>query len=109
MDTNQQIELRAITTVKLQGQNEKLPIYWTSPVYTDNLPWEDKGGSVLEYILNEGEYFYYTDANRTDMAWYGNGTKITLHGINETSLKKNSSESAIDPDSILSNGVSALP
>ena len=34
---------------------------------------EEKQAELLE-ILEDGEYFYYTDANKLDMVWYGSGT-----------------------------------
>lgn len=37
--------------------------------------WDEDNG--MSHTLLEGEYFFYTDSNKSDIAYYGAGTKIT--------------------------------
>ena len=58
------------------------------------------------YTLKSGEYFYYTDKDFTDLAWYGSGTKITRHK-GTPAIYKLKSENNISVDDIASNGLAA--
>lgn len=58
------------------------------------------------YTLKAGEYFYFTDKNKLDIAYYGPGTKIirsntTLH------LTKYESNNGISPETIAQYGLAA--
>jgi hypothetical protein len=58
------------------------------------------------YTLKDGEYLYYTNTDKNDLAYYGSGTKIT-RSINTPKIYKTKSESTITADDIASLGLSA--
>lgn len=59
------------------------------------------------YTLKENEYFFYTDKNKTDMTYYGNGTKV--HRSNESVVltRSVSDDAESEIDDILQNGLGA--
>lgn len=84
LGTNEQIELRDIAQVYLDGSS--LNLYWirqedatvkeggTAYFYFDNdIPGNTTG---TYHTLLEGEYIYYTDGSKLDYGWYGKGTRI---------------------------------
>jgi len=56
------------------------------------------------YILKEGEYFFYTDKNKSELAYYSTGTGITLEG----NVKIPTCD-IIDISTILDSGISEIP
>lgn len=86
LSTNEQIEIRKPAEVKLN--EAQTYIYWTlnkSSLDTDKkIKFVDTGtitiGGVEKqrytYTLKDGEYFYYTDQNKLDLAFYGGGTEL---------------------------------
>lgn len=102
LGTNEQIEIREIAKIKLDGI---INLYWMlnsddpnaytqefkfDEVYSDNEISAPESGKNA-YTLKEGEYLFYTDQNKTDFAYYGAGSIIVKSGINQ--LKRNSSGS----------------
>ena len=108
LGTNEQIELRYFAETELKcaesNSTEKIFVYWTSPSLVTSLGWKNN-----TYTLQDGEYFYYTDINKNDMAWYGSGTEIKLNNIDSNLLVKTDDELTISPDDILKNGIAAIP
>lgn len=84
LSTQEQIEIREPVQVKIQSMGAN--IYWERKNEDMLTRAEDtlrglkrayffpKG--ALSYTLQEGEYFYYTDTDKLDMAYYGCGTEI---------------------------------
>ena len=66
--------------------------------------WDDD--NKTSYTLKENEYFFYTNKNKTDLAYYGNGTKIERIG-NVELVRKISSEDYATADDILQYGLAA--
>lgn len=73
--TSDTIELRKANETQLKGT---VPCYWVTASTDDNgnykLPFEDS--SITEYMLQDGEYFFYTDSTHTDLVSLGSGTVI---------------------------------
>jgi hypothetical protein len=76
---HEQVEIREQIKVELDSSNTN--IYWElldeDALVDDNnkikFPFDESG----RYTLQAGEYFYYTDGNKQDIAYYGAGTVIT--------------------------------
>jgi hypothetical protein len=60
----------------------------------------------LEYTLKDGEYFYYTDMNKTDLAFCGSGTTIK-RTIKTPAIYKYTSDPKISAEDISSAGLNA--
>ena len=135
LGSNEQIEIRKLIQVKLDGANTNL--YWT----VDNLvstsmiggrgrldfPWDEepvfinkdtrnlwvasdgeskKEKIYLAYTLKEGEYIYYTDMNKSDIAFYGFGTTVR-RGLKTPDIFKYTSDDVINSDEISTQGLNA--
>lgn len=107
LGAQQRIEILDEMTVNL---NEPCYVYWTRADDADNTEneqttwtWTEDGGNA--YTLGEGEYFYLTDAGKTDIAAYGSGTKIKRTGDFE--LKKKASEEDTSAEAIAEYGAAA--
>ena len=102
LGTNEQIELRDIAQVYLDGSS--LNLYWirqedttvkegdTAYFYFDNdIPGKTDG---TYHTLLEGEYLYYTDGSKLDYGWYGKGTRIEKNNDtpNLTKVKQNETD-----------------
>ena len=60
------------------------------------------------YTLKEGEYLYYTNAKKTNMAYYGAGS-IIIKSEKTPLLRKNASKGLVKADDIMNNGLDAIP
>ena len=71
----------------------------------DENPYDD------EYTLKEGEYLFYTNKNKLDVAFYGNGTvvKRVCGKDRKLTLKKSTSDEKITEADILEKGTAAIP
>lgn len=73
--TSDTIELRKANETQLKGT---VSCYWVTSSTDDNgnykLPFDD--ASTTEYMLQDGEYFFYTDSTHTDIVSLGSGTVI---------------------------------
>jgi hypothetical protein len=58
------------------------------------------------YTLKEGEYLYYTDINKSDIAFYGFGSTIRRKH-NTPIIYKYSTEDVISSEEIASQGLSS--
>ena len=125
LGTNEQIEIREFVSVKLDEMSTN--IYWqrkdeTPDMYNrikftfDEDPIDNEGQATtkdnpnfkkcLSYTLKDGEYFYYTGPNKTDIAWYGSGTKIKRTD-KTPEIYKYGSDDSISTEDIASQGLSA--
>ena len=60
----------------------------------------------LSYTLKEGEYFYYTDMNKTDIAFYGSGTTIKRN-LKTSEIYKYTTDEVISAEEISAAGLNA--
>ena len=60
------------------------------------------------YTLKEGEYLYYTNAKKTNMAYYGAGS-IIIKSEKTPKLIKNTSKGTVKAEDIMNNGLDAIP
>ena len=130
LGTNEQIEIREVIQVELDGANTNL--YWEIPDLVSTtggyleFPFNEepvhpstgvkvvvtsemkKGEDYiyLAYTLKEGEYLYYTDMNKSDIAYYGFGTTIR-RGLNTQTIFKYASDDVISTAEISTNGINA--
>jgi len=126
LGTDEKIEIREISNIYLDSSTEYL--YWNLNnssnqlrlVYDNKTDFE--GGISLvtySYSLGENEYIYYTDANKLDMAYYGNGTKVTIYDYIATPIGTDTSykndrvyyilDNSVSNDTILSSGLNSVP
>lgn len=128
LGTDEQIEIRNFVKVDLDEQSTN--IYWTrndEDTFTNHdsgkITFEfdedfvedpdgqynekqGKNGYYSSYTLKEGEYFYYTTKDKIDLAYYGNGTKITRKA-KTPEIYKYKSDLEISSDEISSYGLAA--
>lgn len=120
LGTNEQIEIQEIEKVELDGIAN---LYWTlnsdkadhtsstfyfTEKYFDNNILKSKFGSIKNaYMLKEGEYLYYTDAKKNDLAYYGAGTWVVKNfGWGEDNLVRDNNNN-ITIEDVEENGISA--
>lgn len=121
LSANQQIEIIEPVVVTL-GPKEGdtvtsniVNVYWVrnddqirtitkGGLKTLKFDWDEDAGTA--YTLKENEYFFYTNKNKTDLAYYGNGTKIVKTGEIEL-VRDITSEESTSADEILQYGLAA--
>ena len=96
LSNSEQIEMRDFVKSTL---NTPTYCYWL--IKDGTIPFENN-----EYILEEGEYFFYTNNAKTELVTLGSGTKLTRTGTLEFSL--NDKKDEIDIDSVANNGIGAF-
>lgn len=133
LGTNEQVEIRELIQVTLNGPSTNL--YWElpdlvstaggylefpfdeDPIDIDTgLPWRDDGSPnskarrfFTSYTLKEGEYLYYTDMNKSNIAYYGFGSTIR-RGRNTPTIFKYTSDDVISTADISTHGInSSIP
>lgn len=95
------VKIRKVNTITL---SENIYFYWIlNNVSEGRYILFDKDSLEKEYILNVGEYIFYTDAKRTDLAILGAGTKIQ---INNTSIEY--SVPVLNKSAVLKNGTDEI-
>jgi hypothetical protein len=128
LGTNEQIEVRELVQVTLNGANTNLYwersdtvsttggyveftfdedlTYFTDATYTTIAKEPTKYTKYMAYTLKEGEYLYYTDMNKSDIAFYGFGSTIR-RGIGTPTIFKYTSDDVINTTEISTNGINA--
>ncbi len=131
LDTNEQIEIRDLVKIELD-QTDTL-LYWNrndekedalSHEFTFNeepvdintgKPWagstdtgQDTTWKYSSYTLKEGEYLYYTNSKKVNMAYYGGGS-IIKRTVTTPRLVKYNVNGVISADDIATNGIEAIP
>ena len=108
-----------IITIKMDilGANEQISIKEKSEVKFEdsrtNLYWilNNADNSIIldnnSYILQDGEYLFYTDRSKTALAYYGTGTELIFTGVDQNSLKNLTK--TVSVEDILLNGITAIP
>jgi len=120
---SEQCEIRKPVEVVLGGGSaEIINIYWqrdddlsdkykdsdTIPFVfdEDNISSDPTHPNYTAYTLKEGEYFYYTDKNKLDFAYYGNGTKIKRSPA-FPNISKFKTDNDISTEDIMTYGLAA--
>lgn len=84
---NEQVEIRELSQVKLNkdfiANSDTVYIYknFNDCEVLEGSPDYDGGKRVNNtYTLKDGEYVFYTDSSKTELAYYTSGTDVSLHG-----------------------------
>ncbi len=111
--SNEQIDIRDFMEVTLN--DNVIYLYWIlkkDRILTTSKP-NTADPDALEsaaFTLEEGEYLFYTDKNKLNMSYYGNGTEVIFRSkTNRTIELRQDSFAQVDFESILTNGISAIP
>lgn len=97
LGTNETIEMRDFVVSKLTTVT---PCYWL--IQDGEIPFDENN----EYILEEGEYFFYTNSAKTELVTLGSGTKLTKSSTSTLSYKID--EKKINIDDVASRGIGAF-
>ena len=103
LESNEQIETRY--PVKTTFQNTSILAYWSLNNEDNKFDWQPEGSDYY-YILKDGEYFFYTDTNKTGLVILGSGTKIIAKGY--TNLNNYNNSKKIDLDKVSKEGINAF-
>lgn len=128
LDTSEQIEIVKQASSKITGA---CYLYWIlANGETDLLKGhgdcdvvnnDSTKTATLTYTLQEGEYFFYTDENKLDMAYFGAGTVLEIHVDGDATgystlvhgaikgLKQPENHPTASVDDILANGLNSVP
>lgn len=114
LGAQEQIEIRELSKVELSNGDTYL--YWilnnesnSIDINTCTNSYPGSGVNAIKtYILQDGEYIYYTNRAKQDYAFYGAGTEVILHG-SDLSLTPSSDFVSTTSEAILENGLSAVP
>ena len=120
LGSNEQIEIRKAAEVTLN--EAQTYIYWTlnkSSLDKDKKIKFVNAGTIkisgvekqrYTYTLKDGEYFYYTDQNKLDLAFYGNGTELIFIGDDPSDyIPQISSEEEVTVETISNFGIDQIP
>lgn len=120
LGTDEQICIKEIVKIELDKNDSFL--YWNrndenpnaenneftfDEVYIDK-PEQTTESEPNAYTLKEGEYLYYTNAKKTNMAYYGAGS-IIIKSEKTPKLIKNTSKGIVKAEDIINNGLDAIP
>lgn len=101
---NEQVEIRDFAKVTLSKNTFKSsPEVWIYKNFNgcDEL---EKGIGFRTYTLKDGEYIFYTDKNKTELAFFTSGTQVSLEG----SVKIPTFD-IIDIATIFDSGIEKIP
>ena len=115
LGSNEQIEIRKAAEVKLD--ESQTYIYWTlnkgSLDENGKIKFNKVSDNYYTYTLKDGEYFYYTDQNKLDMAFYGGGTELifasSTGGNPYDYIPQISSEEEVTVETISNFGIDQIP
>ena len=111
LKTSSEIAIKNINSASIK---QVAYIYWLSN--NNNkiiLQREDKATRRYSYILNDGEYFFYTNQAKTDLVTLGSGTKLIYYAT-ESEASSSSivwdlhNEQSITSDDVAQNGIGAF-
>lgn len=93
--TNEQVEIRKFIYEELKTMRL---CYWLTNQSQNEIKWDlynnsDDDFVKYNYILNDGEYFFYSDKNLTSLHAFGSGTRLIL------SIKRSSVVDPLNPPS----------
>lgn len=103
LGANEQIELCAPSQVEF-GSTYFFYLVTNTDEHLDIFD-NSQGSEEVRYILEDGEYLYYTDVNMLSYAYFGPGTEIHIPaGVN---IKP--TDSAVTASEIVTSGISVIP
>lgn len=108
LGTNEQIEILEPAIVELADAGTKL--YWiTNNDDGDIIP--TTVGTKTTYMLQDGEYLFYTDKNELNVSYFGSGTEIEFLGAwgSVKGLIHSTGDEVVSYDTIIEKGLSAIP
>ena len=97
--TNQQIDVRDYVKNTLSAPTF---CYWL--IKDGTIPFDIKN----EYILQDSEYFFYTNEAKTELVILGSGTKLINHGVAISNFTIDYTEAKLDIDEVSNNGLAAF-
>ncbi len=130
LGTNEQICIREPAAISLYDGTSKDDgsIYYLYFVRNDDdtdneLTYFKFDDDSNTYTLKENEYIFFTDKAKQNLGYYGNGTTVTLDGIDKNAMmptdptvrkidrqiKKNNRLGVATYESIVENGIDAIP
>ena len=107
LGANEQIEIRDFAQVKLKKDSFKQSptiYYYKNFNGCEELEKAPGAGSRKSYTLKDGEYIFYTDENKTELAYYTTGTQVTI--TDNLSL---GTFDLIDLSTIFDSGIQTIP
>ena len=111
LKTSEEIYVKELSSAYIK---QPAYIYWLSNA-NNTLIFNKKQGTTLDYecVLNDGEYFFYTNQAKTDLLTLGPGTRLTYHAtVAEATesrlLWKLSNEVSITKEDVIENGIGAF-
>lgn len=111
----QQIEIMSYAFTQLESETAYL--YWISNnnnKLTFKKDKEESGYAIYSYILDDGEYIFYTDSSKTNLVTIGSGNRINLRKAitssttNEITWDYNTSSAVISADAVMEKGIGAF-
>ena len=113
LGANEQIEIRDVVKVQIYDNTDYSKVYVYFKLNNEKSSGEVEflpAGTAEEptsYILQEGEYFWYTDKNKTTLTYCGNGCEI----INKTgyAIKKDADAGEVSVEKINESGIEIIP
>ncbi len=102
---NEQVEIRDFARVVLK--NKTVPSLWVYKNFDCDIleNWDRNDKNVCrKYTLKDGEYIFYTDQDKSELAFFTTGTCVELYG--SVVIHK---ADKIDIASILDNGIKDIP
>lgn len=107
LGASEQIEIRKPVIVDFKPDDDEdsknIFVYWELNNKSKTFDFDKDG----KYVLQDGEYFFYTDINKSEMAWYGSGCEIRSEHIN--SIVKPDTVTSVTIEDILENGIDVVP
>ena len=100
---NEQVEILEPVSVKLDKEGTYL--YWILN-NKDGLDCKDLPES--KYMLEDGEYLFYTNSAKLSLAYYGAGTELVLNNV-KLEKPTNTLQNEVSAEDILENGIDAIP
>ena len=103
---NEQIDIRDFIEVTL---GEPSYMYW---ILNNTITLSANGDTppyYNSYTLQDGEYIFYTDKNKLDMAYYGAGTELRIEGTGNRKFSFRNDITQVNLEDVLIHGVSAVP
>lgn len=116
LDASSEIAIREPVAVTIQDTVSYF--YWITADNSDTFPAKkvDTAGSTStapevthKYTLQDGEYLFFTNVNKTNMAYYGSGTEVIFYNFNDSTMLKSEDHNKLSVAEILEKGVSAVP
>ena len=109
LKTSEEIAIKYINKAAIKQQAY---IYWLTN-NNNTITFNQVSGNLYEYILDAGEYLFYTNQAKTDLITLGSGTKLNYYATAEEMQDPEiiwslNSEQSITVDDVAQNGIGAF-